>query len=147
LDDGEVGDRSENWRFWWLKSSELQGSRTGGGKNSLDPGPLPTTTLKGNYKMETASASAEALKKQIAEMECQLEALKEQLTKVEASQLANGRPMEDKETEWPLLLEEYKRYGRQMILPSIGIQGMSAVPFSSQSEEDGRSKMCRTTPS
>jgi len=25
--------------------------------------------------------------------------------------------------KWPLELEEYKRYGRQMIVPNIGIQG------------------------
>jgi adenylyltransferase/sulfurtransferase len=27
-------------------------------------------------------------------------------------------------TKWPLSPEEYKRYGRQMIVPNIGLQGM-----------------------
>ena len=29
---------------------------------------------------------------------------------------------------WPLDSNEYKRYGRQLIMPEIGLQGMSACP-------------------
>ena len=29
----------------------------------------------------------------------------------------------DHSVDWPLDLDEYKRYGRQMVLPEIGLQG------------------------
>jgi len=80
--------------------------------------------------MDAATQSAEALKKHIATTEEQLKRLKEQLVAVEAQsslekavgglELGAGPVTTGK---WPLELEEYKRYGRQMIVPSIGIQG------------------------
>ena len=42
----------------------------------------------------------------------------ESMSRVEAEHPASG---EDR--RWPLSLDEYKRYGRQMILPTIGIDG------------------------
>ena len=91
--------------------------------------------------MDAATQSAEALKKQIASTEEQLKRLKEQLVAVEAQSsiekavdglvLGAGPVTAGK---WPLELEEYKRYGRQMIVPNIGIQGgcsrsLSLNPF------------------
>jgi adenylyltransferase and sulfurtransferase len=80
--------------------------------------------------MEVATQSAEALKRQIATTEEELKRLKEQLAVVEAQssiekavdgfELGAGPVTTGK---WPLELEEYKRYGRQMIVPNIGIQG------------------------
>ena len=78
--------------------------------------------------MEPANASAEALRKQIATAEAELKKLRAQLAQVEADAVIqkteglslNEHPVTKK---WPLLPEEYKRYGRQMIVPSIGIQG------------------------
>lgn len=75
--------------------------------------------------MESANASAEALRKQISETENSLRELKEQLAQIEARE--NVPRVEDLQTndqKWPLSAEEYKRYGRQMIVPSIGIQGI-----------------------
>jgi len=75
--------------------------------------------------MEAANASAEALKKQIKDTEEQLLRLKEQLAIWELSEHTDSLPIRDPVTHWPLSPEEYKRYGRQMIVPSIGIQGIS----------------------
>jgi adenylyltransferase/sulfurtransferase len=80
--------------------------------------------------MDAATQSAEALKKQIATTEEQLKRLKEQLVAVEA-QSSIGKAVDGLELgagpvttgKWPLELEEYKRYGRQMIVSNIGIQG------------------------
>lgn len=33
------------------------------------------------------------------------------------------QPTEDPPNQWPLTQEEYKRYGRQLIMPEIGLQG------------------------
>ncbi|KAH7364118.1 molybdenum cofactor synthesis protein-like protein [Rhexocercosporidium sp. MPI-PUGE-AT-0058] len=91
--------------------------------------------------MDSATASAETLREQISATEDELKRLKEQLANVEAQDAdaaqegmeglnlgagnlvtENGSESENERT-WPLSEEEYKRYGRQMIVPSIGIQG------------------------
>jgi multidrug resistance efflux pump len=82
--------------------------------------------------MDVANASAEALRRQISETEAQLQRLKAQLAQVEADgpvHWGNGLSFSDEadnviaEQKWPLSAEEYRRYGRQMIVPSLGIQG------------------------
>ncbi|KAL5321018.1 hypothetical protein ACEPPN_011828 [Leptodophora sp. 'Broadleaf-Isolate-01'] len=89
--------------------------------------------------MDSATASAETLRNQISATEDELKRLKEQLASVEAHDAeaaqrgmagldlsAAGLVTEngsENERKWPLSEEEYKRYGRQMIVPSIGIQG------------------------
>jgi adenylyltransferase/sulfurtransferase len=90
--------------------------------------------------MESASASAQALREQIAATEARLQKLKDELAQVEASDAArylnglslNGGPVtpQNGSAKWPLLNEEYQRYGRQMIVPSIGIQGLHFLSFS-----------------
>jgi len=73
--------------------------------------------------MESANTSAEALRAQIAATEAQLQSLKDQLAKIEEKEVQNGvDPVTH--SQWPLSQEEYKRYGRQMIVPNIGIQGL-----------------------
>lgn len=90
--------------------------------------------------MESANASAEALKRQIEATEAELSKLRAQLAQVEAgcatqstSNLSINAPpgfvAQDAEKKWPLLPEEYKRYGRQMIVPSIGIKGILSLCF------------------
>ena len=77
--------------------------------------------------MDQATKSAETLRKQIAATEEELIRLKGQLAAVEEREVQNLNSLslqEDPVTrKWPLELEEYKRYGRQMIVPNIGIQG------------------------
>lgn len=82
--------------------------------------------------MEGANAKPHTLRSQILETEAQLKRLKEELAQVEASGKAQtGHDSSVKENsvaqgngqKWPLSTEEYQRYGRQMIVPSIGILG------------------------
>ncbi|KAL2072634.1 hypothetical protein VTL71DRAFT_11977 [Oculimacula yallundae] len=88
--------------------------------------------------MGLATTSVEALRNQITATENELKRLKEQLGALEAQDAASrgiaglsldaGLVTEHEnhhldEGKWPLSKEEYRRYGRQMIVPSIGIQG------------------------
>ena len=91
--------------------------------------------------MDCTEERATSLRRQIAETESELAFLKLQLLNIEEkdpntkSPAATGAnapspPEEDDlvthgNRNWPLNLEEYKRYGRQMIVPDIGIQGHS----------------------
>lgn len=106
--------------------------------------------------MEPASQTAEQLRRRIAEAEDELKTLREQLAQLEPAEKKgedNGnienppqvperqsperrktgapvKPIEQAEAEawkWPLSEEEYERYGRQLILPQVGINGM--LPF------------------
>jgi hypothetical protein len=90
--------------------------------------------------MDSATQSADALRKQITATEEELKRLKVQLASVEAHDGTNGveKSLQGLEVDdaspvthgkWPLSTEEYKRYGRQMIVPSIGIQGIPCSPF------------------
>ncbi len=86
--------------------------------------------------MDSAALSAETLRKQIAATEDELKRLREQLAGVEAQDEAqkglaglhlgaeSNVTSPKSERKWPLSDEEYKRYGRQMIVPSVGIQGI-----------------------
>lgn len=85
-------------------------------------------------RMESASTSAEALKLKISDVEDQLKSLRAQLAEIEAKDKslsgesqprdpAKESPATSNTQRWPLTPEEYNRYGRQMIVPSIGIQG------------------------
>lgn len=72
------------------------------------------------------------LKRRIQELEAELAA-----ARTPSTQSSNKQPQEDNacngklEQEFPLSLDEYKRYGRQMIMPEIGFQGpFLVIPFS-----------------
>jgi adenylyltransferase/sulfurtransferase len=92
-------------------------------------------TYKLRTKMEAAKVSTEALRNQIAATEKQLQELKIQLARLESKDKADNQPAQPDDDErpqklmqgdipkWPLTQEEYSRYGRQMIVSSIGIQG------------------------
>ncbi|RFU26162.1 hypothetical protein B7463_g10166, partial [Scytalidium lignicola] len=82
--------------------------------------------------MERTDEAIETLKQQIAETEEKLGKLKQQLASLEVAH--NGGVLSDEAprkvenvtvppTQYPLSAEEYRRYGRQMIVPSIGLQG------------------------
>lgn len=71
-----------------------------------------------------------ALRAQVAATESQLAQLKQELSSAEhAATTAKKRRDENSngagKTKWPLLDEEYKRYGRQMIVEEIGLKGWS----------------------
>lgn len=92
-----------------------------------------TTSASSPYHkiMDAATLSADSLRKQIAATEEDLRRLKEQLASVEAQTSVEKsldgfslrEPSPVTEGRWPLSAEEYKRYGRQMIVPDVGIQG------------------------
>lgn len=84
--------------------------------------------------MDSATKTAESLRIQIAATEEQLKKLRDQLSEVE-SQNAEASSQELEQPgpvthgKWPLTSEEYKRYGRQMIVPNIGIQGFILLTY------------------
>lgn len=78
--------------------------------------------------METAGVRAQQLRAQIAKAEEELKSLKEQLAQAEAQETeaaatAASGSINGSTWKWPLQAEEYDRYGRQLILPNVGIQG------------------------
>ncbi|KAJ5331246.1 hypothetical protein N7476_001029 [Penicillium atrosanguineum] len=83
-----------------------------------------------DLSMENLEDSCASLRTQIAAIEAQLEGLKRDLANAEAAVKSEadstGKPHEgqnDAGNRWPLLPEEYKRYGRQMIVSQIGLRG------------------------
>lgn len=61
----------------------------------------------------------EDLRRKVAEAEAELQSLKADLAKAEKeAQEAPAQPW-----KWPLQPEEYERYGRQLIIPSVGVIG------------------------
>lgn len=79
--------------------------------------------------MAEAEKKVETLREKIRVKEKELQELKSQLANLEVSadinttstvktDLVIGEP-----PKWPLLPEEYKRYGRQMIVPRVGLKG------------------------
>lgn len=83
--------------------------------------------------MDTARKSAQQLREQILKAEEELRNLREQLAQAEAQdqdqEAENGAASTDGSAwKWPLKAEEYDRYGRQLILPNVGIQGQTILP-------------------
>ncbi|QKX54500.1 uncharacterized protein TRUGW13939_01587 [Talaromyces rugulosus] len=73
-----------------------------------------------------------SLTAQIAAAESQLANLKESLHATEnLIRSANGARTETSPQKWPLLEDEYRRYGRQMIVSQIGLQGQLKLRSSS----------------
>ncbi|KAI0203888.1 adenylyltransferase [Astrocystis sublimbata] len=68
--------------------------------------------------MYPITSSIERLKAQISKTEQELQQLKTQLAELEATPSPASA-----DWKWPLKEEEYARYGRQLILPSVGIKG------------------------
>lgn len=79
----------------------------------------------------------ERLRQEISTTETQLARLKEELAVLEQNSTSaedtresgDGDGTDRPERKWPLSLEEYKRYGRQMIVPQLGIQGAIFTRF------------------
>lgn len=73
-----------------------------------------------------------SLRAQIAATEAQLAGLKQELASAQEAATAesNSADLSDSQqarsksaSRWPLLQEEYKRYGRQMIVSQVGLEG------------------------
>lgn len=76
--------------------------------------------------MESITDKAAQLREQISQAEKELQDLRRQLEEVEATG-QTPEPEVLRETpaawKWPLSEDEYARYGRQLILPTVGIKG------------------------
>lgn len=71
-----------------------------------------------------------SLRAQIAATESQLASLKLDLANAEKAAATEPKTAEKTSntqdttrSRWPLLQEEYRRYGRQMIVPQVGLDG------------------------
>lgn len=82
--------------------------------------------------MDIATQKADALRRQIVATEAELAVLKKQLAeitgqdvtkKLEELDVSEEKDARVSHEKWPLSPGEYQRYGRQMIVPSVGIQG------------------------
>ncbi|KAI0175717.1 adenylyltransferase [Hypoxylon sp. FL1284] len=76
--------------------------------------------------MDPAAYEADRLRKEIAQAENELQDLRRrlsELTLTEDSKQAQAQEVSPSGWKWPLRDAEYARYGRQLILPTIGIQG------------------------
>ena len=83
--------------------------------------------------MGTLDETCASLQAQIAATEAQLAGLKRDLANAEKAAAASSETANDAESttdkpntsanRWPLLQEEYRRYGRQMIIPQVGLEG------------------------
>lgn len=71
--------------------------------------------------MGSLEETCESLRAQISATEEQLAGLKRDLALAEAQ---TERENQESGGRWPLLPEEYKRYGRQMIVSQVGLQGL-----------------------
>ena len=69
--------------------------------------------------------AAQPLRESIESIEKHLRSLKDQLAtiEVECESTTNGDSCQGEIGQRPLDLEEYQRYGRQMIIPGFGLQG------------------------
>lgn len=77
--------------------------------------------------MDDLDQTCASLRAQIAATESELARLKRDLHSAEqgAASATNGETRNNAtgKRNWPLLPEEYRRYGRQMIVPQLGLQG------------------------
>jgi adenylyltransferase/sulfurtransferase len=85
--------------------------------------------------MQNVEDTCASLRAQIAATEAQLASLKRDLANAEAAAKpetgSTGNPHEGQNgtgSRWPLLQEEYKRYGRQMIVSQVGLRGSLDIP-------------------
>lgn len=78
-------------------------------------------------EMNTENSNIESLRQKILETEKQLETLAAQLAQAKQDSVRHKPDAENGGRKWPLSAEEYNRYGRQMIVPSIGIGGESCL--------------------
>ncbi|GAD93921.1 sulfurtransferase uba4 [Paecilomyces variotii No. 5] len=89
--------------------------------------------------MEDLESTCASLRSQITETETRLAALKRQLDSAEKTLAAQGTnetssagtDKQQSSRKWPLLAEEYRRYGRQMIVPQVGLEGQLKLRSSS----------------
>lgn len=60
----------------------------------------------------------------VAEIQAENAQMRELIKRLERDIAVAGAPLVDR--KWDLELDEYQRYGRQLILPEIGLDGASS---------------------
>lgn len=82
--------------------------------------------------MDNTDLYVDELKRQIITTERELQRLKARLATIEAHKNLSKELELQREAEiskWHLFPEEYRRYGRQLIVPNIGIKGIKIIKF------------------
>jgi adenylyltransferase/sulfurtransferase len=77
--------------------------------------------------MSSNNDKVPSLRHRIHTLESELADLKRQLLETKAAEVPNDPGASVGEWTWPLDSEEYQRYGRQMIMRDIGLQGRALV--------------------
>ena len=77
--------------------------------------------------METAGKTVKELEADIARVETELQGLNAQLAEARKREHEAESASAQKPWKWPLKADEYDRYARQLILPTIGIEGTYAL--------------------
>lgn len=77
--------------------------------------------------METAGKSVEELQTKILRLEEELNELKKELTEAQSREQSTEDVEKGIRWKWPLKADEYERYGRQLILPHVGIKGLAML--------------------
>lgn len=80
-------------------------------------------------EMDDIESKCAFLRAQIAATESQLAALRQELESAEKAASTNRTAHNRSEQhgfqrKWPLFADEYRRYGRQMIVPQLGLEGL-----------------------
>jgi adenylyltransferase/sulfurtransferase len=116
--------------------------RTPGGDNLHFPHawflrPTARSYRPNTFWMEDLETRCASLRTEIAAAEAQLTKLKRELHEAEGAALrarsqktagANATTGSRTKSKWLLHGEEYRRYGRQMIVPQLGLQGKTLLP-------------------
>ena len=88
---------------------------------------LRTSMNEPQESVASLRAQIEATEAQLARLKLTLAISEESANKSESARLTDDHSDSPSVpgNQWPLLQEEYRRYGRQMIVPEIGLQGQS----------------------
>lgn len=92
----------------------------------MDSNPPPTSASELRKLISIHEAILAHMKEELARMEAKEEAERKSQGHNDDGQSAN---MATGEWRWPLSAEEYHRYGRQLVLPHVGIQGVFLLFF------------------
>jgi adenylyltransferase/sulfurtransferase len=80
--------------------------------------------------MSSTIDPAALLRQQISDHEQAVQTLRKQIAELEQADKAELQPdKSDVGSSWPFSPEEYSRYGRQMIVPSVGLKGKSSTYY------------------
>lgn len=86
-------------------------------------GSQPSKTATEQDNIDLLRAMLEQTRTLTATIEARIDHWEEKLQKKNAAASDTQQPVQNKPSVWPLQPDEYQRYGRQMIMPEIGLEG------------------------